>query len=166
MALIEFKNLPDTTTPLTAQNLNNNFNYLTPSVYCVRVSSNHEWTSATQYAEELIPFDTGSGSNSDFSLSSGKIKINGNISKVLVSINLDDFGSQDQQGIVVYINQTPAYPAFIITPATTMYRLNTVANILLDVNQNDEIYFTQYSNSMNQTRTISNRTIATIQKVA
>ena len=28
MALIEFKNLPDTSTPITAQNLNNNFNYL------------------------------------------------------------------------------------------------------------------------------------------
>ena len=26
MALIEFKNLPDTTTPITAENLNNNFN--------------------------------------------------------------------------------------------------------------------------------------------
>lgn len=28
MALIEFKNLPDTSTPLTAENLNNNFNEL------------------------------------------------------------------------------------------------------------------------------------------
>ena len=28
MALIEFKNLPDTSTPLTAENLNNNFEYL------------------------------------------------------------------------------------------------------------------------------------------
>jgi len=28
MALIEFKDLPDTTTPLTAENLNNNFEYL------------------------------------------------------------------------------------------------------------------------------------------
>ena len=28
MALIQFKNLPDTSTPLTAENLNNNFNYL------------------------------------------------------------------------------------------------------------------------------------------
>ena len=28
MALLEFKNLPDTSTPLTAENLNNNFEYL------------------------------------------------------------------------------------------------------------------------------------------
>lgn len=28
MSLIEFKNLPDTSTPLTAENLNNNFEYL------------------------------------------------------------------------------------------------------------------------------------------
>ena len=28
MSLITFKNLPDTTTPLTAENLNNNFDYL------------------------------------------------------------------------------------------------------------------------------------------
>ena len=30
MALIEFKDLPDTTTPLTASNLNNNFNFCVP----------------------------------------------------------------------------------------------------------------------------------------
>lgn len=30
MALIEFKDLPDTTTPLTANNLNNNFNFCVP----------------------------------------------------------------------------------------------------------------------------------------
>lgn len=32
MALIEFKNLPDTSTPLNAENLNNNFNELNDSI--------------------------------------------------------------------------------------------------------------------------------------
>lgn len=33
MSLIEFKNLPDTTTPLTAENLNNNFNHFVDELY-------------------------------------------------------------------------------------------------------------------------------------
>lgn len=35
MALVEFKNLPDTSTPLNAANLNNNFNYLLNMIYPV-----------------------------------------------------------------------------------------------------------------------------------
>lgn len=33
MAIIQFKNLPDTSTPLTAENLNNNFNELKTKEY-------------------------------------------------------------------------------------------------------------------------------------
>lgn len=35
MALVEFKNLPDTSTPLNAANLNNNFKYLLDMIYPV-----------------------------------------------------------------------------------------------------------------------------------
>ena len=60
MALIEFKNLPDTSTPLTAENLNNNFEYLdnkfTNSIFSKteRLTEGTAWT-AQQVSSITVP---------------------------------------------------------------------------------------------------------------
>ena len=46
MSLIEFKNLPDTSTPLTADNLNNNFEYLDDKIPSVLNTQNNSTTDA------------------------------------------------------------------------------------------------------------------------
>lgn len=51
MALIEFKDLPDTTTPLTASNLNNNFNELDEKIDSVVESGSNANGNYVKYAD-------------------------------------------------------------------------------------------------------------------
>lgn len=52
MALIEFKDLPDTTTPLTADNLNNNFEYLEAKIDSGEIYSTNEIKTNKTYIDD------------------------------------------------------------------------------------------------------------------
>lgn len=165
MALIEFKNLPDTTTPLTAQNLNNNFNELKPSIISIKVGDDYSWTSPTQWDAGVIHFDTVLNSyNNSFTLENYGIKIGSNTNMVKVTVRLEFYGSTDQTGIFVYKNNA-YYRNVLISPVDTGTTEVNLTNLLVDVQPNDVLTFAIYSNASGITRYITARTYATVERV-
>ena len=60
MALIEFKNLPDTSTPLSAENLNNNFNELNNrDVYSTEEQCIGKWIDGKPIYRKVVQFTIG-----------------------------------------------------------------------------------------------------------
>lgn len=95
MALLEFKDYPNTTTPLNAANLNNNFNELKRNV-CTAVTNGRPVISvSTAYEIKRLPLDvaTISGTKLTFNNSTDEIEIGTGITKVLVSGKLVIFTS-------------------------------------------------------------------------
>ena len=85
MGLIEFKNLPDTSTPLNAENLNNNFNLLKPKYW----SGNGYPTVAYGNSNfQNVHFDKIDSNTDDITISNGLIHFAENIKKVKVSYNI------------------------------------------------------------------------------
>ena len=97
MALIEFKDYPNTSTPLNAENLNNNFNELkeaTERSYML-ATVNNNWVSYDgQQIVDPIALDTVAYKKGEkFTLENDKIKIGAGVSAIRVSaaIFLNDF---------------------------------------------------------------------------
>lgn len=81
MGLIEFKDYPNTSTPLNAENLNNNFNELAEKNYFVATSTG----SITLNNTVDIPLTKVRSSGTKLTLENGKIKVGKGVSKVRVS---------------------------------------------------------------------------------
>ena len=92
MSLIEFKNLPDTSTPINAENLNNNFNELLNSIIYQNVTSdafevaaNGQYTLTLNFTipsnYEVVGLKSSyvSGGASGFSILSGEILSNSSL---------------------------------------------------------------------------------------
>ena len=82
MELIEFKDLPNTDTPINAENLNHNFNYLAEKNYIVATITNEQALSSN-YVLTLDEIVESYGDK--LTLSKGKILIGKGISKIKVS---------------------------------------------------------------------------------
>jgi hypothetical protein len=115
MALIEFKDLPDTTTPLTADNLNNNFGELDDRLEVTESGVSTMGNSAVfaksntqnlpQEARTTIQFNQTSVSNEYFELlNDGTIKVLKDISAVLATVNIRFANDTNDVAALVYVD--------------------------------------------------------------
>ena len=81
MNLIEFQDYPSTETPLNAENLNHNFNYLAERNYIVATAN--ETTNLS--GNTNIPLTVKNVSGTKLTLENGKVKIGTGVSKVRIS---------------------------------------------------------------------------------
>lgn len=113
MALVTFQDLPSTSTPLNAENLNNNFNELnSKSVIRVGLGANTSLTIANAYTNVLIPCDTvttqkDNSNNRVFTLANNKVTIN-KAGWYMVSANIMCNTSDTSQTPIGNIYQTRA----------------------------------------------------------
>lgn len=99
MALIEFQDLPNTTTPINAQNLNNNFDELDEKTehHIITASMSSNFTkSTTDY--EILPLNTWVIVGNKLTINNNSIVVGSNVSIVKVSAKLS-FNSVASSGL-------------------------------------------------------------------
>lgn len=145
MALLEFKNLPDTSTPLTAENLNYNFDLMS-NMITVRGSGSTEITT-TDSETKQIPLNVNIarvGTKLTFDDANDCIVIGEGISYVSVSagasIMLNSSG-MTYQTFNIYKNNTALDIAAQIRQqnSPSIYTFTTLADILVPVSAGDKI---------------------------
>lgn len=135
MALIEFKDLPDTTTPLTANNLNNNF----------IEAKKHEIATAylTTSQENLnigyILLDEIISNSEKLTLEGNGIKIGNGISKVKISANIFAEASSSTSYIWCEIKKNGIGVVRSIDGLHNYYANACTTPLLIDVVENDVI---------------------------
>lgn len=138
MALIEFKDYPDVETPLSAENLNHNFDYLNLRG-STAVFSKTDSQDIPSGQETIIKFNHVEYIDDDvFSLESdGTIKVLKDISRVLCTINI----RTDAKGGIVYVGTNQSGGFNVLTDST-----NTVANGsgVLEVKKDSKIKVSTY----------------------
>lgn len=159
MALLEFKNLPDTSTPLNAENLNYNFDLMS-NMITIKGSNTSITTGDSEYVE--IPYDTNFasvGNKLTFDNTNDCIVIGEGISYVSVSagmsIQLNTTGMTYQQ-FAIYKNNTKLDTYAQIrqnsTNTTNVTDFVTLADILIPVQAGDKIstkFFNRLGGSFN-----------------
>lgn len=156
MALVTFQDLPSTSTPLNAANLNNNFNEVKG---CATAYINESTTSSSTASTNQKVTLTQINSNTDkLTLSNGGIKIGSGISKILVSATMRYYALQNaalgDRRIMVLKNSTSIARAFDTRDTTDVRFLSlSITPILINVAENDIIYL--YSNSPQSSEEIS-----------
>lgn len=123
MALIEFKDLPDTTTPLTASNLNNNFNELLSEINDIKnrniyssneIKTNEIWIDGKPIYRKVITasnigasFDT-TISDIDSLFFNDKSRISWNFSSISYPIDRASFSFNKQTNRITADNEDVA----------------------------------------------------------
>lgn len=108
MSLITFKNLPDTSTPITAENLNNNFNELNNKInnigsFAIGVMNN-DYTIPAVDTNYKLPIDTiEASSGSSLTIYNDGIRIGAGVSKILVSANVYCYTNVANVEMLVYL---------------------------------------------------------------
>lgn len=145
MALIEFKNLPDTSTPLTAENLNNNFNLLSNMMTVKGADENITTTADSQRQKIKLDEITNSiGDKLTFDDTNDGIRIGAGVSYVSVSCGCAV--SQKSSGMTYQTlsilkngNQQSVVAQARGQYSPDIYSHCTLADILIPVQQNDLI---------------------------
>ena len=135
MSLIEFKNLPNTSTPITAENLNNNFNEAKKH----EIATAYLTSSQGNLGVGLILLDNIQTNTDKLTLSNNAILIGDGISKIKVSANV--FGEIMSTTDYLWCEIRKNGTAFIrgIDNSNTTYAGVSFAPILIDVQEGDYI---------------------------
>lgn len=140
MALIEFKDYPNTSTPLNAENLNNNFNELAEKNYLVATSTG----SITLTNEVDIPLTKVRSGGTKLTLENGKVKVGEGVSKVRVSgaIFLDIKGSFVAGYLWGRIVNNGNHVSGSITPLISGmgFASSSIPSIITEVKENDLLF--------------------------
>jgi hypothetical protein len=143
MALIEFKDYPNTSTPLNAENLNNNFNELKEKIeklnYIVATISNK----VTATGMGVITLDKVSDKEGEkLKLENGGIKIGSGVSKIRVSGSVFvNISTQSAGYLWTQIRKNGASKCSSLTPvvAGMGFVSASVPSMIIDVVENDVI---------------------------
>lgn len=143
MALIEFKDYPDTTTPINAQNLNHNFDELYGSNkgnFLIGIMAN-DFTFQTLNTTETMPIDTIYSSNGNsLTISNNGIKIGAGVHHVLVSAQIYAYTNVANNEFITYIYQNNGNTLTNNTWLLDNYEHIQMPSYPLEVAENDIIY--------------------------
>ena len=144
MGLIEFKDLPNTDTPINAENLNYNFKELNRAGSCASFSKT-DTQNLAQYTRETILFNTTDYvDNECFKLQpDGTIKVWKDISRVQVNFNIRINGGNSTSHIIYCLSTSDE--GFNISSNIDSEALS--GSGILKVKQNDIISLIAYSGS-------------------
>lgn len=148
MALIEFKNLPDTSTPLSAENLNHNFNELS-DLQIIKLDVT-EKTSLGSGAYKRLAFGAATnvvGNELSYDATNTEVKIGENINLIEVSGMFAIQNKVAKTGVLCKImkNNEQMCQVSITTENDTYYNnLVVVTPLPINVTKDDVIYATFY----------------------
>ena len=133
MSLIEFKDLPDTTTPLTADNLNNNFNELKPYVLYSNSTGSAGEITLSDSAENYSYIEVYGAASNTYTFQ--KIK---NPNNKKFNINL----SYPQSNLMIMLLSVYSITGNIISPVLANCGYSTISTSeLCKFNSNNTNYF-------------------------
>lgn len=144
MALVKFKNLPDTSTPLNAENLNNNFEELSKNVIQGTISSNYTIKATNTY--ENLPIIENIKVGEKLTIQNNQIIVGKNVSVIMVSAKMK-FNSVTANGtkyLSIYKNgiRMATSQETLTTYGTLLY----ITPYLMNVTEGDKITLTTYGN--------------------
>lgn len=139
MALIEFQDLPNTTTPINAANLNNNFDELDEksdkNIITAELENNFTKTT-TDY--EILPFTTEIKVGTKLTLSNNAVIIGSGVSKIKVSAkaSFNNLATSGLKWLTIFKNSDAVSP----NPRNLSARdMIYATDVLVSVNENDII---------------------------
>lgn len=174
MALITFQDLPSTSTPLNAANLNNNFNACYDKA-SISIYASADGSSSSAFGTVAATTDTTIlKEGTKLSLNSNAVKVGSGISKVRVSgVVSGTFTNNSSSnsytiGARILINGTAtANPRVIITikPSETLNVALPVTPHIISVSENDKIQIGIYSSTANVSKTCKEGTYLFVEEV-
>lgn len=160
MALIEFNDLPNTTTPINATNLNNNFNELNNKSSLSARSGTDGTATSVSGTDAISTTGTILKIGTKFTLSSGIIVVGSGVSKVRISgVAIGNFVNNSTDtaydvGARFVHNGTGIHPTALksLGAGTTEEIVIGLTPIILEVNENDTLSLGIYSASGHVTK--------------
>lgn len=152
MALITFKDLPDTSTPLNAENLNANFQR---DIITIGLASDTNVRITSDYVSAKIPFNKLSGqAGTKLKLENNGVRIPSNTKKIKVSARETSVGdeSSSSYGIYLFVNEKAVCQIYDVATRPGDYSATTINETIISVNGGELVTLQLYCDSAGHSR--------------